>query len=213
MFWLGIELDQQHIDNPEKTHVNVEICSIRKMVILLFFLAMPHSMQDLSSPTRDQTHAPCSGWKNRTCRSRRKSNRSPSPLPAGRSSSVAAILLRKRRLWRPGSSWRAARRKPRGDTWEAACVGRGRASAPTPAGDWNYTLSTEGLTRQFLPQISPLVGHDLSLLYSKPKALETPLKPCKIQPTNPSRTFIFVRFFGKKCKVNSFKVVLKKLGP
>ena len=61
MFWLGIELDQQHIDNPEKTHVNVEICSVRKMVILLFFLAMPHSMQDLSSPTRDQTHAPCSG--------------------------------------------------------------------------------------------------------------------------------------------------------
>ena len=29
----------------------------------LFFscLAMPHNMQDLSSPTEDQTHAPCSG--------------------------------------------------------------------------------------------------------------------------------------------------------
>ena len=27
----------------------------------VFFLAMLHGMQDLSSPTRDQTHAPCIG--------------------------------------------------------------------------------------------------------------------------------------------------------
>ena len=26
-----------------------------------FFLALPHSIWDLSSPTRDQTHTPCSG--------------------------------------------------------------------------------------------------------------------------------------------------------
>ena len=26
-----------------------------------YFLAAPHGMQDLSSPTRDRTHAPCSG--------------------------------------------------------------------------------------------------------------------------------------------------------
>ena len=50
MFWLGIELDQQHIDNAEKTHINVEICCIRKMVILLFFLAMPQSMKTLVPP-------------------------------------------------------------------------------------------------------------------------------------------------------------------
>ena len=29
--------------------------------IYIFFLAAPHSMQDLSSPTKDQTSTPCSG--------------------------------------------------------------------------------------------------------------------------------------------------------
>ena len=29
--------------------------------VCLFVLAVPHSMRDLSSPTKDRTHAPCSG--------------------------------------------------------------------------------------------------------------------------------------------------------
>ena len=34
MYWLGTEIDQQHITIQKQTHVNVEICCIRKMVIL-----------------------------------------------------------------------------------------------------------------------------------------------------------------------------------
>ena len=61
MFWLGTELDQQHIDNPEKNPRKCGNLLYKKDCYFTFFLAMPHSMQDLSSPTRDQTHAPCSG--------------------------------------------------------------------------------------------------------------------------------------------------------
>ena len=32
-----------------------------KKIFFSFILAAPRSMQDLSSPTRDRTHAPCSG--------------------------------------------------------------------------------------------------------------------------------------------------------
>ena len=32
-----------------------------RILFFFFFLAMPHGMWDLSSPTRDRTHAPCIG--------------------------------------------------------------------------------------------------------------------------------------------------------
>ena len=32
-----------------------------KLIIIIFFFAIPGGIQDLSSLTRDQTHAPCSG--------------------------------------------------------------------------------------------------------------------------------------------------------
>ena len=33
----------------------------KEEILFFFFFAVPQSMQDLSSPTRDQTRAPCSG--------------------------------------------------------------------------------------------------------------------------------------------------------
>ena len=41
--------------------VHINMHELKKYVEFLIFLAMPCTLRDLSSPTRDQTRAPCSG--------------------------------------------------------------------------------------------------------------------------------------------------------
>ena len=44
-----------------KTDNVITYINFFKIILFYFILATPRGMQDLSSPTRDQTHAPCSG--------------------------------------------------------------------------------------------------------------------------------------------------------
>lgn len=107
-------------------------------------------------------------WKKRTCRSRRKSSRSPSPLPTSFSSSVAAMLLRKRHSPRPGSSWREAR--SRGGRRSHRCLVGATVGAA-------HRGPPKGSAEQALRLSSPSVGQ--SFLF-RPSVLETLLASRKI---------------------------------
>ena len=61
---VGFKLSSE-LPDKQREHLwlfaNFPLFCNETVILFIYFLAAPHCMQDLSSPTRDQTYAPCSG--------------------------------------------------------------------------------------------------------------------------------------------------------